>query len=455
VDSPTAGQGGVVDSPERVQGGGAGLSQDRGARSSVPPAPEPVQAAAEGPLGGRKPSGAGHSDFDVFDDAVAGDTRDPYPELALARNAHPVQRLDMSNMPHDEAKPVFFVYRYDDVLDVLRDGDSFSSAQIIELIMGDVMGKHIMLGMDGAEHRRYRALVSTAFRQKVLERWESALIVPTANELIDGFAGRGRAELVREFTFPYPTKVIASLLGLPREDYRQFQRWSVAILSVFAKREQAIAASAELTEYLAGILGERRREPREDLISDLAYAELDGERLTDEEIFSFLRLLLPAGAETTYRSTGNLLLSLLSRPGQLDAVRADRSLVPHAIEETLRFETALLNITRLASRDTEIAGVPVPAGSTVMLMLGAANRDDTRWPHPERFDIFRPAKPPISFGQGPHICIGMHLARLEMRVALNVLLDRLPNLRLDPDGDDPHIRGQVFRSPTSLPVLFG
>jgi cytochrome P450 len=414
----------------------------------------PVKAAADDGIAGEERPGADSSDFDVFDDAVAGDARDPYPELALARSAHPVQRLDMSNMPHDEARPVFFVYRYDDVLEVLRDGETFSSSHIIELIMGDVMGRHIMLGMDGAEHRRYRALVSTAFRQKALERWESALVAVTANELIDGFAGRGRAELVREFTFPFPAKVIAGLLGLPREDYQQFQRWSIAILSVFTKREQAIAASAELKEYLAAILGERRREPREDLISDLAHAELDGERLTDEEIFSFLRLLLPAGVETTYRSTGNLLFSLLSRPGQLDAVRADRSLVPQAIEEALRYETALLSITRLAARDTEISGVPVPAGSTVMLMLAAANRDEARWPDPELFDIVRPPKLHISFGQGPHICIGMHLARIEMRVALNLLLDRLPSLRLDSAGD-PHIRGQVFRSPTSLPVLFG
>jgi cytochrome P450 len=414
-----------------------------------------VRATAEQASAGHERSAGDNSDFEVFDDAVAGDARDPYPELAQARSAHPVQRLDVSNMPHDQAQPVFFVYRYDDVLDVLRDGETFSSAHIIELIMGDVMGKHIILGMDNPEHRRYRALVSTAFRRNALARWEAELIVPVANELVDRFAGRGRAELVREFTFPYPTKVTAGLLGLPSEDYQQFQRWSIAILSVFGKRDQAIAASAEVREYLAGVLGERRRAPREDLISDLAHAELDSERLTDEEIFSFLRLLLPAGVETTYRSTGNLLFSLLTRPGQLDAVRADRSLVPQAIEEALRFETPLLTVTRLAVRDTVLSGVPIPAGSTVMLMLAAANRDETRWPDADRFHIFREPKVHISFGQGPHICLGMHLARAEMRVALNVLLDRLPGLRLDPSGGDPHIRGQVFRSPTSLPVLFG
>jgi len=409
----------------------------------------------ENDAAGQNRTAGDDSAFEVFDDAVAGDSRDPYPELAAARKANPVQRLDMSNMPHDEAKPVFFVYRYDDILDVLRDGETYSSGQIIELIMGDVMGRHIMLGMDDPEHRRYRALVSTAFGPKAIARWEAQLIDPIASDLIDRFDGRGHAELVREFTFPYPTQVIAGMLGLPRADYQRFQRWSIAILSVFTKRAAAIAASEQVKEYLARILDDRRREPRDDLISDLAQAELDGERLSDEEIYSFLRLLLPAGVETTYRSTGNLLFSLLSRPDQLEAVRADRSLIPQAIEETVRYEAPLLNITRIATRDTVLGGVPIPAGSTLMTMLAAANRDESRWNDPDHYDIFRAARPSVAWGQGPHICLGMHLARVEMRVALNLLLDRLPGLRLDPDGDDPHIRGQVFRSPTTLPVLFG
>lgn len=394
-------------------------------------------------------------EFATFDDAIAGDVRDPYPEMARTRADEPVQRLDLSSLPHDEALPIFFVYRYDDVERVLRDNQTFSSAHIIDLIMGDVMGKHIILGMDDPEHRRYRALVSTAFRQRVLATWESELVVPVANELIDRFVDRGRAELVREFTFPYPTKIIAGLLGLPRDDYQQFQRWSIAILGVHGNRDRAIAASQELKDYLAGVLADRRREPRRDIISDLAAAELDGEHLTDEEIYSFLRLLLPAGIETTYRSTGNLLFLLLSHPAQLDAVRADRSLIPQAIEETVRIEPPLPSITRLATRDTVLAGVPIPAGSTIMPMLGSANRDESRNSDADRFDIFRPPAPHIGFGHGPHVCLGMHLARLEMRVGVNLLLDRLPNLRLDPGGDDPHIHGQVFRSPTSVPVLFG
>jgi cytochrome P450 len=392
-------------------------------------------------------------DFGKFDDVVSGDVRDPYTGLALMRRELPVQRLDTSTMPHEESKPVFMVYRHEEVQQMLRDNETFSSAIIIDAF-GDALGKHVMLGMDEPEHGRHRTLVSKAFSQKALARWEHELVGQVANELIDRFADRGHADLRSEFTFPYPTQIIASLLGLPREDYPQFQRWSVALLSILFERERGLAASEALREYFVPILADRRQEPREDLISGLAQAEIDGERLSDEEIFSFLRLLLPAGVETTYRSLGNLLLGLLSNPDQLDAVRADRSLIPQAIEEAIRWEPPLLTITRVATRDTELGGVSIPAGSAVMPVLGAANRQEDRYPDPDRFDIFRQPRAHIGFGHGVHVCLGMHLARLEMRVALNLLFDRLPNLRLDPDGNDPHIRGQVFRSPTSIPVLF-
>lgn len=393
-------------------------------------------------------------DFGAFDDVVSGDVRDPYTEMARLRREEPVQRIDFSGMPHEESKPVFMIYRHEEVQQMLRDNETFSSAIIIDAF-GDVLGKHVMLGMDEPEHGRHRSLVAKAFSQKALARWEDELVGKVGNELIDQFAPRGRADLVKEFTFPYPTQIIAGLLGLPRKDYPQFQRWSISLLSFTINPDRGRAASEALQEYFTPILAARREEPREDLISGLAQAEIDGERLSDEEIFSFLRLLLPAGVETTYRSLGNMLFGLLSNTDQLDAIRADRSLLPQAIEEAVRWEPPLLTITRVATRDTELAGVPIPAGSSVMPMLGAANRQEDRYPDPDRFDIFRSARAHIGFGHGVHVCLGMHLARLEMRVALNLLFDRLPNLRLDPEGDDPHIRGQVFRSPTSLPVLFG
>ena len=392
-------------------------------------------------------------DFGSFDDAVSGDVRDPFPELARLRREEPVQRIDMSAMPGEAGKPVFIVYRYEDAQQMLRDNETFSSSGVIAAF-GPVLGEGVMLGMDEPVHGRLRGLISKAFTQKSLARWEDELVGRVANELIDRFAANGKADLVKQFTFDYPSRIIAGLLGLPEEDYPQFQRWSISLLSWIMNPERGLAASAALVGYYRPILEARRAEPRDDLISLLAEAELDGEKLTDEEIFSFLRLLLPAGVETTYRSLGNLLFALLSDPAQLDAVRADRSLLPQAIEEAVRWNPPLLTITRTSTRDTELGGVQIPQGCSVMPMLGSANRQEDRWDNPDQFDLFRAAKGNLGWGHGVHVCLGMHLARLEMRTAINLLLDRLPNLRMDPDGGDPHIRGQVFRSPTSLPVLF-
>jgi cytochrome P450 len=204
----------------------------------------------------------------------------------------------------------------------------------------------------------------------------------------------------------------------------------------------------------ARVLAERRREPREDLLSVLAHAELDGTRLSDEEIFAFLCLLAPAGAETTYRSSSNLLFGLLSHPEQLDAVRRDRALLPQAIEEALRWEPPLLGIMRTTTRPVELGGVLLPEGAVVNVNVGAANRDETRWERPDEFDIFREPKQHMAFAFGAHRCLGMHLARAETTVLLDALFERLPNLRLDPDAEDVHITGLVFRAPLALPVVF-
>jgi cytochrome P450 len=213
-----------------------------------------------------------------------------------------------------------------------------------------------------------------------------------------------------------------------------------------------------MRDYLVPLLDQRRREPADDVISQLVCAELDGEVLSDEEILPFLLLLLPAGGETTYRATGNLLYGLLTHPDQLDAVRRDRSLTRPAIDEALRWEPPLLILAREAIVDTELCGVPIPKGSHIAISQGAANRDPDFVADPDRFDINRGSRAHLSFGNGPHMCLGMHLARMEMAIVLDVLLDRLHNLRLDPDAmaaaEPPSIRGMAFRSPTALPVLF-
>src|SRR5579859_1339676 len=180
-------------------------------------------------------------------------------------------------------------------------------------------------------------------------------------------------------------------------------------------RGRAVAASRELRGYFGEIIADRRRHTRDDLVSQLVAAEVDGRRLSDDEIYPFLLLLLPAGAETTYRSSSNLLFGLLSDPEQLETVRADRGLVPQAIEEALRWESPLLTVARLATADVELGGVHVPAGSFVAVSLGAANRDPGRCDSPELFDVMREDGPGLSFGTGIHKCLGMHLARMEMR----------------------------------------
>ena len=390
--------------------------------------------------------------FDPFagaESTVVGLVRDPYPDLAAKRRAAPIEIVDEP----DFGGRIAMVYSHDLVCKVLRDNENFSSKVYAE-VMGLLMGRTI-LEMDEPEHRLHRQLVSPAFRQKVLAHWEETLVGAVVHELIDGMEGRGRADLVRELTFPFPVQVIAGILGLPRADYPKFQKWSLELISVALDFDRAVAASNSLKEYFGPIVADRRSDPQGDLISDLCTVEFEGHQLDDEEIYAFLRLLLPAGVETTYRSSGNLLFGLLSHPDQLEAVRNDRSLLTQAIEEALRWEPPLLGIMRVASKDIELDGVKVDKGTPVGVNIGAANRDDTRYDRPDEFDIFRDPKQHVAFGFGPHMCLGMHLARMETRVAMNVVLDRLPNLRLDPDGDDVHIHGDIFRSPNSLPVLFG
>ena len=392
---------------------------------------------------------------------LAGDVRDPYPMLAGIRADTPVLEVHFGtgsgrrSGPDQQAPRItslFTVASHELAQQVLTDSVRFSSAGYATTI-GHVMGRTI-LEMDPPEHQRHRALVARAFRARVLDQWGDAIIGATISELIDAFAGDGHADLIPQLTFPFPVRVIARILGLPEADWPRFLRLSTELIAVMRNRDRAVAAGQELRGYFAEIIADRRRYTRNDLVSQLIAAEVDGHRLSDDEIYPFLLLLLPAGAETTYRSSSNLLFGLLSDPAQLDAVRADRGLVPQAIEEALRWETPLLTVARTATQEVELGGVSIPEGGFVAVSLGAANRDPKRYPDPDGFDIWREDKQHISFGDGAHKCLGMHLARLEMRVLLNAVLDRLPELRLDPAAEDPHIHGLIFRSPPNLPVRF-
>lgn len=396
--------------------------------------------------------------FDPFElaDTVGGKARDPYPFLAEMRSRGPVHPGPMPipgepQYEHGESED-FTVYSHQHVVEVLRDATRFSSSVYKEFI-GIVMGRSI-LEMDEPDHRLHRALVSPAFRQKVLSRWETELVEQVVDDLVSRFESDGEAELVRQFTFAFPVQVIARILGLPRCDYPRFQRWSIELLSVVANWDRGMAAASSLRDYFRGVLEDRRSHPADDLISDLTQVEVDGRRLDDEEIFSFLLLLLPAGVETTYRSSGNLLFGLLTHPDALSAVKANFSLLPQAIEEGLRWESPIVVIMRRATQGVVLGGVEVPEGANLAVVLGSANRDEARYVSPDSFDIWREPKQHVTFGFGPHMCLGMHLARMETRVALTRLLGRLPRIELAPGDHDAHIEGVAFRSPTALPVRF-
>lgn len=383
------------------------------------------------------------------------DLRDPYPYFAYRRRQSGVFRgtvMDYTKTPESlRPKNEYSAVSFHAVNTVFRDGRVFSSKPYDKTI-GLFIGPTI-LAMEGRTHREHRNLVSAAFKSKALARWEPTIVRPICNALIDEFIETGRADLIRNFTFEFPTRVIARLLGLPDEDLPVFRKRAVQLISYHVNYEKAFEASAALKDYFIEQIERRKSKPTQDIIGDLVTAEIDGEKLSDEAIYSFLRLLLPAGLETTYRSSGNLLYLLLTHPEQFAAVQADQGLICQAIEEGLRFETPLTTVQRFTTEDVELDGVTIPARSVVGVCIGSANRDEKRWERAEEFDIFRTAVPHISFAAGEHTCLGLHLARLETRVAVECLLSRLTNVTLVTD-DDPHIHGQPFRSPTVLPVTF-
>lgn len=370
---------------------------------------------------------------------------DPYSAYARLRAEEPVKMLDLW------MGPGYIVTRYDDVRTVCTDPVTFSSRSNANGI-GLVMGRTI-LEMDAKEHTKHRSIIAPAFVPKALRSDLPELINGMVHELIDQFAGDGQAELVTQFAATIPIRVIAYVIGIPMEDYRTFHHWGLDIIGFTDDPPRGYAAAQNLVEFLRPLLARRRAEPTGDLMSRLAHAEVDGERLTDEEIFSFLRLLLPAGAETTFRLIGNLLYALLDNPEALEAVRADRQKVDWAIEETLRWESPVQYASREAARPTALSGVELPAGAQILLALGSANRDERQFPDAARFDLHRRPEDHFAFGFGRHFCAGAHLARLEARTALNAILDRVPTLRFAP-GAERGIVGLAFRSPTALPVVF-
>ena len=293
----------------------------------------------------------------------------------------------------------------------------------------DVLGYNIQC-MYGDEHRRNRALASPTFRQRIVQDIVTPVLEPVAHELIDRFESRGEADLIGDFTKLYPFKIILRMLGLPQTSEADVTRWALGMLDIQQNYEHAVRCSHEFTAFVQPILQNRRSEPADDLISKLATEEVDGDHLTDDEIMNFLKLLFPAGADTTYLGLGNTLYALLTHADQLEQVLADvDGEAKWAAEEGMRWEAPVALLPRHNPHDVVWHDVAIPTDTPLIFAIMAANRDPDQFEEPTRFDISRRPPSTMTFGFGQHFCLGAHLARAELDVSLRVLLSRLPKLR--------------------------
>ena len=383
---------------------------------------------------------------ELFGGSIMDPVPDPYAVYARLRAEHPVILMngwmDTSHL----------ITRYRDVVAGMKDSETFSS-------IGNARGIGIVIGrtiieMEGPEHVRHRRIVTPAFSPRALRAGVEESIEEITHELIDHFAPDGHADLVSQFTFTFPLRVLARIMGLPIADFEEFHHWALDLISVGQDPAKGFAASKSIVEYLRPILEERLRDPREDLLTVLVNAEVDGDRLSEEEVLGFLRLLLPAGAETTYRLTGSMMYALLTHPEARARAAESAEGLDLALEETLRWESPVQIVSREATRDVEIDGYVIPKGDLAIFSVGSANRDEARFVNPDRFDLDRENNADhVAFGFGEHFCLGSHLARMETKVAVSALLERFPNLRLDPDRAC-QVVGVAFRSPDVLPVRF-
>jgi cytochrome P450 len=356
---------------------------------------------------------------------------------------------------HAEELGFWNVYGHPEAEEVLRDPATYSSDTtrlVPKDMMPDVdleeMSAGNLLQLDPPLHNKMRKLVSRAFTPKVVADLEPRIAAIT-HEMLDAVTTGDRLELVADLAYPLPVIVIAELLGVPASDRHLFKGWvdkmfesseQLSLVKKDEKQDEAIKKSLEgqkaLTDYLGEHVDERRKQPREDLLTKLVEAELDGERLSRNEVVNFANILLLAGHITTTMLLGNSVLCLDTHPEWDERVRADRSLVPPAIEESLRYLTPFAAVARTTMREVELGGVTVPADQLLMTWVAAANRDERVFAEPDTFNPLRDPNPHLAFGRGIHFCIGAPLARLEGRVALNILLDRYPALRTIP-GEPP------------------
>jgi pulcherriminic acid synthase len=385
---------------------------------------------------------------------------DPYSAYRVMREHYPLL--------YHEGTASWLISRYDDIERAFR--DPVFTTDNYDWQLEPVHGGRTIVQMSGHEHAVRRALVAPAFRGRELQEKFLPVIERNARELIDGFRDAPEADLVDRFATRFPVNVIVDMLGLDRADHDRFHDWYAAVVGFFANlgqdpevAEAGLRAGRELAAYLLPVIARRRAAPGDDLLSALCTAEIDGTRMTDRDITSFVSLLLSAGGETTDKAIAGMFRNLLAHPDQLAAVQADRGLVPAAFAESLRYSPPLQMIMRQPAEDVTLSGGTVPAGATVTCLIGSANRDERHYDRPDAFDIFRTdlttanafsaAADHLAFALGRHFCVGALLAKTEVEVGINQLLDAMPGVRLAA-GEVPVERGVFTRGPASVRVEF-
>ncbi len=350
----------------------------------------------------------------------------------------------------------FLITTFDALLEAFLDVDKFPPATLYKRSIAQVIGPNFQ-SMEGAEHRLYRRLATPAFRSRPIERFAENAMAGLAHEVIDRIIDQRRVDLVASFTRIFPFLVISRLLGVPRDGEANFHRWAWEMLSPpTVERAVSHRAAAEFTRYLAPTIEARRSSPCDDVISELVSSEVEGRRLSDEEVLSHVRLMFAAGATTTHDAIGSLLYTLLTEPGAWKRVVENRELRAGAIHELLRYETPVANLPRISTDRTVVfRGVEIPSESTVLFSMAAANRDPAVFVDPDHFDMTRPQKDMLTFGRGERSCPGVHLARKSLEIALDVFCERAPGMRLVGDPLEAAPCGSTVRGPDRLPVELG
>ncbi len=383
---------------------------------------------------------------------------DPYPVYRRLRDEYPVF--------HNEELSFWALSRYDDVQAALLDPETWCSGQGVAVGLRGLRQAGpgtapMLITMDGVRHTRMRGIVSRAFTPRRIAGLEPR-IRAIARGLLDAWEGRDDVDLVHDFSAPLPTIVIAELLGVPPSDQKWFKEMSTQVAQFDPVKIRAglkegvthIGPAVELGTYLAHALAERRSRPRDDLLSALLSAEIDGERLEELETIGFAFLLLVAGNETTTNWISNAAILLHRHPEARRRLREEPALLPTGLEECLRFDPPVQGLARTLTRDVELHGRAIAKDEQVLLLFASANRDERRIPHPDRFEIARDPNPHLSFGFGAHYCLGANLARLEARVAFEELLARYPDYRPRHERVERLASGPL-RGALSLPVATG